>query len=493
MLEQAKKDTATGAITTHATQAYTQTMDMRDAQRYFTAGFRDDINQPAAGPRWVGLENEYPLVFADGSIISRDVIDFLWQELVAQGWEPLKDEATQKIVAVKKQRPDVGGERKHHYDIITSDLGYAILEVDLAPAPSIIIAEQHLRRLMQTITTILAQKNASILGYGVQPKAQPDVAYLGEKSRYEFMVDICKQENVINPMGYGVELHTLDASCQTQVEISAAEAIPVVNALNATAGLRLALLANSPIWQGQNDDKCKSIRQEFLDWCWPARKQQLGLPPRFQNIEHYLDYIFGFRPIAVTRDGEMYRINHQGTFRQFFLNAHSQTGFALDGTSQALQSTLSDITTQCGFAWFFSRLQPAYGTIEDRISCQQPPHANLCASALTLGLVENYQALVGLAETISLDQWRDIHKLASIHGLNFTYPGVDIDRYIAWLLAIATRGLQKRAFGEEKYLEPLYQRAETRRCPADDVRAQFEQGAFEQIVRSNDMRNWLKG
>lgn len=304
------------------------------------------------------------------------------------------------------------------------------------------------------------------------------------------MLNLCDEENEESVTPHHVDVHTIDAACQTQVEVSAQEAISIVNAMNATSGLRIALLANSPIWQNQISDY-KSIRQMFVDWCWPTRKNQLGIPPRFHCIDHYVDYLLDFRPIMVKRQETLYKINNHIAFRQFLFDKAGQTGIALDGHEKHLFGCIADIKLQCGLAWFTSRLQPTYGTIEDRISCQQPPDAPLCASALSLGLIENHHALEQMADRMSLDQWRALRHLASRHGMNFTSPGINLPSLLGQMLEIADQGLRRRGFHEEVFLAPLYQRLERQRCPADDIQQQFLKDGVRGIINRTDMRNAL--
>lgn len=466
----------------------TQKYTLQDVADFFQTNFRTDRDLRTGEPRWVGLENEYLLVSADGTMMKPEVLEYLWRDLTTHGWEPIIEELSHKTTGVRKNRDDLEAKKTHPYDIITTDLGYAILEIDLAPAQSLHQAHDRLSQLIGLLTAILGKYDTRLLGYGVQPVTGPGPASLGPKYRYPVMMDICNQENVHAESAYRVDLHTLDAACQTQVEISAAESIPVVNALNATAGLRIALLANSAVWQKQPAGY-KAVRQMFVDWCWPSRKVQLGIPPKFQSIEHYVDYLLDFRALLVKREQTLYRLDNNKAFRQFFNDADGQYGVSLDGHRKKIVAGVEDILAHSGIAWFCARIQPGYGTIEDRISCQQPPDAHLCASALTLGLVENYRPLVEMAQAYSLDQWRELRLLATRHALACSYPGMPLNELLKQMLAIAHKGLCQRGLGEEVYLEPLYQRLAEKRCPADDVLQQFQDGGVESIVASYDMRN----
>ncbi|MBV9706594.1 MAG: hypothetical protein JO125_04210, partial [Chloroflexi bacterium] len=284
-------------------------------------------------------------------------------------------------------------------------------------------------------------------------------------------------------------LQCLNASCQTQVEVTEEEAIAAINAFTATSGLRAALCANSPVWQNQVSEY-KAIRHQFWDWCYANRKQQIGIPPRIQSLEHYVDYLADFRSIAVSRDKTFYRLNNNFSFRSFMQSPHGQIGKMLDGHETTIVPRPEDICTQYGFAWLDARLHPMHGTIEDRVSCQQPPSAHLCSSAMTLGLVESLHDLVEIADLLARDQWREIRQLASIHGMNFSYPGIDVKELIIRLLTLANEGLKKRDQGEEQYLAPLFSRVETSTCPADEVLARFRKEGVQGIIGYTDMRNF---
>ena len=150
-----------------------------------------------------------------------------------------------------------------------------------------------------------------------------------------------------------------------------------------------------------------------------------------------------------------------------------------------------DIYFQSGLAWFNSRLQPAVsGTVEDRIACQQPPRSHIASSALTLGLVEQHHELSELANSFTLDQWRDIRLICCNHGLNGRYPDVNLQALARELVEISRKGLARRGFSEERYLEPLSQRADAGSCPADDAERLYTSGGIQALIEHLDIRHF---
>ncbi len=420
-------------------------------------------------------------------MVRPEVIEDIWRQLNLCGWQTQKDEVTGKVVGATRPREDI--HKSYNLDVITTECGYSTIEIAQAPAPSLMEAERYLQKLIASLTTILEQHRAYLIGYGVQPRAAPSHSYQAPKGRYELLYQIWRDEHPHSSGTRSPDLHCLNAATQAQIEVTAEEAIPALNALNATSGLRIALLANSPIWSGKRSDY-KAIRQIFWNWCWPERRQQFGIPITFQNLDHYLEHLFDFRGLAARRNGQVYWIDNHQSFRQLYLTGSIQ-GRLLDGEEIVIEPEVqTDIGLQSSFAWFDARLQPLYGTIEDRIACQQPPQEHLCASALTLGLVENARPLIEMANQLSLDQWREIRNLACIHGLSFQYPGVDSRALVSKIVEIARQGLRMRGLGEEIYLSPLDRRLESGQGPADQAIAIFNQEGITGLIRARDMRHW---
>src|SRR5437660_3028605 len=136
---------------------------MGEAVQSFRANFRSGQDAGMKDTRWVGLENEYPLVSSDGTMVKPIVVTHLWQKLQQQGWELMHDSVLSTVVAARRQQPVLQSQKAHAYDLITTDMGYATLEIDLAPTRTLYEADTHLRGIMQVLTVILEEEGASLL------------------------------------------------------------------------------------------------------------------------------------------------------------------------------------------------------------------------------------------------------------------------------------------------------------------------------------------
>ena len=429
--------------------------------------------------RKVGLELEYPVVFADGRGVSYDVIDALFDELGHHGWRVGRDADTGARVTAELLDPGPLG-------VVTTEFGAHTLEIELAPADDVMTAGRSLETMMTILVPALRRHNAFIIGYGVQPLTPPVAENVAPRGRYRLL----QKSWIESPQNlYDIFLLTLSASSQTHVDVARDEVIPAVNALNCTAGLRVALFANSSVWNGRPGDYAAS-REMFWDWCYAARKNQIGIPPLFSSVKDYVDYVLSFRALLTRHDGEVLRPDNRNTVAQYLANDVNSVETAQGQTVQ-LGPTMQDVSAQWGLAWFDARMQPSYGTVEDRCACQQQPSASLAPAALAVGLVENLGGLREIADSLPVEQWREIRELACKDGMEIDLDGVDVKALIRQLLDVAVSGLVSRRRGEEKFLEPLFERLRMGTHPAIDVERWFLEGGARSIVLNTDMGRFI--
>lgn len=462
-------------------------MQVNDIVRFAESQYRYSTDR---GPRMIGIENEYPVVTRTGEGIPWSTLAYLWAELAKRGWEMHRDGTTREIIAATKVRPGLENAPYRNYDTIETDTGFHTMEISLAPTQTVQEAEEVSGTLLSMVSEIFAERDAVILGYGIQPFTGPRAENLAPKGRYRFFEE--DSSNYFISADEGIDLHalTLSAASQTHVEVSSDEAIAAVNAISALAGLRVMLFANSPVWKGMVSEY-KAIRQLFWGWCYPDRASQVGIPPRFHDFHQYIDYILDFRQQTIKRGDTYYKLDYHKPFRDFITNDSGSTGTTVAGEKELLHPRLEDINFECGIAWLDARLQPAYGTIEERSCCQQPYGSQFAPAALNLGLIENLDATIELANQLSRDQWRGVRSSACIYGMQASLPGTDLQMLLRKMVDIANKGLQKRGLGEEMYLIPLYQRIIHQRCPGDDILEWFSDGGVEELVRYCDIRTAL--
>lgn len=473
-------------------------MQIQELQEFFRSSFPNTLQT-----RTIGVENEYPAVFKDGRGISFEVMTAMYAKLAERGWHLEQDGTTGKTINAELPVELPDGSKSAH--MITTDAGVHTIEIGLAPMQTMQAAEAELKNLVSLLLELLAEHDATLLGYGVQPLTQPDTSLLAPRGRYAFLQeDFDKGIAFTNslelhaspdgqydghvPFDYGI--FTLSAAGQTHIDITADEAIPLMNAFNRTSGLRIALLANSSVWQGKVS-RYKALRELFWEWGWTNRVEQTGFAANFDNLDHYLDFILDFRGFMVQRNGVYYRMDTSLPYSQFMMSDVPQRVEAVDGTYIDTLPELSDIHFQCGTAWWTTRLQSRHGTIEDRCPCNQPPETHLTPAALLTGLTTNQAKFLALAERLPRDIWRDLRLAACKFGLQAQVPDVNVTELVHDMVEIAYEGLEMRGHGEETYLVPLMARITQGQVPADEAIAAFEANNIEGLVERFDMQRFL--
>jgi len=256
------------------------------------------------------------------------------------------------------------------------------------------------------------------------------------------------------------------------------EAAPLVSILNATAGPRIALLANSPHVEGLSGGGV-ARRELFWDEAYGDRPGQTGTVGPFVRLEDYASHLVGLRGFLVERDGRYYRLETAEPMSILLERAEPLLAFDIDGRTHRLRLRSEDVCEQYGLGWFAARLNPYVGTVEDRIACQQPPEDQLVAAAFVLGLAESAAAVAVLVATRSFADWQRLRVEACRTGLS----GGDgeIAELANTLVNLAASGLSRRGLDEQAYLDPLYHRLRERRSPADRIMDQAASGRLDWI------------
>ncbi|WBX73224.1 glutamate-cysteine ligase family protein [Tenacibaculum pacificus] len=430
----------------------------------FKKSFNFDKNQSSRG---IGIECEIPIVDKKGNAVSLPIVQQMFTYLASLGFELEKDKFSDLFIAAKKTNKKSSSKYKFCTDLITTDTGYSIIEVVLAPQNNLQAIESKLMDLLFLLTTFFENQNCFLLGYGIQPLTYPSRKMQMPQERYSFFEKFSTNNIIPKDKGTDSSFLNITASSQCHIEISADDAIKATNVLNAFSGLQIALHANSPIWGGAIDTKHKAKREMVWDFCFPDRLNQIGIPPVFDSKEMYIEYLLNFKPLVVKRNKQYYKILNKNTFNEFLENTTPTIGSSLAGKKETIKPHTDDIQQLIPFSWFNARLVPKYGTIESRMCCQQPLSEMLTPVALTLGLIENLEAAKKLMEKYPIEKWRDIRNNTAQNTLNTFIDGESIIPLVLQLVNIANEGLKKRNLQEEIFLKPLYKRIKERKSPAD--------------------------
>ncbi len=440
---------------------------MNERYEALAATFAGHFRAQLPGPRTVGREAEFPVV--DGSGRAADV---------AQLW-PLLQAAPGDILKVKRDAVNselVVGLDGASYSYAL-EVGRGTIELNAGPCDTLFGLEELFRAGLARLAQAAGQLGWRVLGYGVQPLTRPTRDLLSPKQRYGALADI---------MGDDWIWYTVTASDQLHVDVSRGEAVATLNFANLMAPVVVALCANSPVAGGALTGSCSSREARMVDAAHGHRHGMIARP--YADFTDFAARLSGMRSL-LRREGA--RLLPDG--RVFSEVLREEYGLAASGTGQrpaATDDCFSAFLLHDHYIWHSARLRTAYGTVELRPACQQPPHEAMAAAALYLGLVEGQEeitayvqrALAPAEEPGLAGCWPGMmayHGEAVRDGLAAVEP---VPGFLAEVLALAEKALARRGHGEERMLAPLWGRLARRENPAQSVRRVFDAEGVEGLV-----------
>ncbi len=423
----------------------------------FAKRFRTKINQQ----KKIGLEIEIPIVTHTGEAVNYSIIRKLFLFLEKKGFQ-LKKENQQVYEAL------IYSDIVKDYPItITTDLGFSTLEIILPPCNHLHDVDQCFKITIEYLLPFVKQQNCRLLGYGIHPFAQPSKRLLAPKQRYRALEKIWNTNTIVpKPMGNDGHLLTISAGNQCHIDVSETEAIQAANVLNASSGLQIALQANSPIWQGKRAKSYKAVREIFYDFICANAKKRYGIPPKFETLRGYFQFICDQKLFLIARNNEILQVSDY-SFTEY-IKQEKVTVSRLNGEKITIVPDIEDLYYHSTLFYLNARLVPNYGTIEVRMPCQQPPKDTMVTAALNLGLMENLAEAESLFNQYDHTVWQELRLAATKHGFQARLSnGKSIIPLIEQLLAIAQKGLESRGLGESHFLQPLFKRLDQQQSPAD--------------------------
>ena len=121
------------------------------------------------------------------------------------------------------------------------------------------------------------------------------------------------------------------------------------------------------------------------------------------------------------------------------------------------------------------------GTVEFRSVCEQPVKEIMASGVFHAGLMENLHSLTEMMKQDHVIYHKgynafELRRMFVKRELPDTFDWKAVSGVLLGIMDLAKEGLQKRGFGEEKFLDPLYVRAEKLLSPAREMLEGIMQG-----------------
>lgn len=337
-------------------------------------------------------------------------------------------------------------------DCISFDNSYNNIEFSMNYGDNLLEICERFYSLLSAAQSFLKPKNYTITGMGTNPYKkyinQSHVSYpvYNMVDEYLHKFDCKKTHNYPDFPAYL-------SSVQTHLDINADDLPKTASLFAKTDFLRGLLFSNSPDFE-QNGTLC------FRDFLW--HKSAFGLCAKntgavdeeYKTLNDIQNSFYERSMFNCIKDGKY--ITFSPVLLKDYFEVHSEKDI-----EQFLSFRHIEITCR--------------GTLEIRSDCSQPLSHAFLPPAFNLGISANIESAVKRTEKFFCNKppvKNSYLRSIAVNGGGFEHFTVaELKSYASDMAEIAYDGLLSRRLGEEKLIEPIFDRAQTLSCPAKHILA----------------------
>lgn len=456
----------------------------------------------------IGYEFEF-LVREGDRPLSKETFFAFHKKLKNKGWQPKLDAGTGNLVGSKKDDIFVG-----------SDDGVNVMEINMPPRDTIQDCDTGIRNLLSELQTIYQSLGTSIIGLNTFPGFYDRNNCICKK----FCTDqYCCEKSYIkyyNPVRFPRHHHDLMmiAANHLWLDVRTDQLMDQYNTFLKLSGLFAALFANGPIF---NNKKLPILEGRDLFWhnmvstgIFPEDDKFFGFPPmQYDSILDYFDFMLSIKFYYVEREGKgVSLVDKSLTYKDYFFSKNLDATY-FDGTPTTISPTIDDFITiqQVTFPHVRIKYKKKAGvTIDDllevyknrdeqaflgcfaswHLECRfigaQPQEDVSAGPALLVGLQENFEETKKLASQHSYEEWKKIYEMSTKDGMQTVFNDQAMIENVKQLVEISKQGLGARGHGEEKFFQPLYDRLEKQKNPAEEILEVWNSYGLERVWKELD-------
>lgn len=375
-------------------------------------------------------------------------------------------------------------------DILSYDCSYNNLELSFGKGKDINTLYERFKRYYKYLEKELSEYNYTLTGMGVNPYRIYNKNVPIPNGRYRMLFHHLNSYKKYEEMpkhfhdypGYG----TFSSASQVQLDVDYDDLLVTIEAFSKLEPVKALLFSNSVLLGEHEELLC--CRDAFWE------NSTHGINPHnigmfeceFESIEDLMAYIQSTSIYCVERDEKYINfppINIMEYFKKDFV-----TGEYFDGREYKEIDVIPRIEDIDYLRTFKFEDLTFRGTIEFRSVCCQPIKDSMLVAAFHLGLIKQAHKLKEIFD----HDYVIYHHGYTATELRKMFVRSDIPDFVNLdelyelakkVVDLSREGLVKRGLGEEKYLEPLYERISSRTNPAKRMLKLLEGGQnLEEIV-----------
>lgn len=435
--------------------------------------------------RLIGVEIEMPVVNLSGGATDYAVAQGAARRAMEHfGFVPEKFD--DNGVCFSATEPKTG-------DNLSFDCAYNNLELSLGCEKDINIIQERFQKYVSFLNQELGKENHTLTGMGVNPFYQVNRRDFIPSERYRMLERYLQKSSIWTVPMYFHDYPAFGAfasASQVQLDVDIHRLIPTLKAFSLVEPVKAVLFSNA-LLDSEPDLLC--VRDLFWE------NSTHGINPHnigmfdcpLESVDDLLEYICTTSIFCTMRSGRY--LHFQPIPITDYLEREQVTGeYYADGAYHEItfQPAVEDLDYLRTYKFEDLTFR---GTIEFRSACCQPFADAMTVAAFHVGLMDQVEPLLELMENdrVLYHHGYSAGELRKIMNRRDWPEFVDRAGLKALCLAVldlAKENLVQRGLGEEKFLLPLYQRAETLTSPGRVMAEALEQG----VTRSEISRKYAE-
>jgi gamma-glutamylcysteine synthetase len=423
---------------------------------------------------FVGVEIEIPIVN-----LARKPVDFA---VVHDLTRRFKAEFGFYTTVIDENKQSCSALNFSNDDILSYDCSYNNLELSFGKEKDLNRVCERFALYYAFIRGALAQSGYTTTGMGVNPFRKHNNLVPIPNGRYRMLYHhLSSYVRYRVPMffhpwpDYGM----FSSASQAQLDVRREDLVKTIRAFSLLEPVKAVLFANSVLTEEQEDLLC------CRDMLWENSTH--GINPHNvgmfedlpENIDELLEYIASTSIYCTEQDGKY--INFEPVnIVEYFGRGETRGEHYRDGAYHEVSFAPREADLNYLRSFKFEDLT-FRGTIEFRSVCCQPIRDAFTVAAFHLGLMRQAEAL---SEIFAQDQAlyhrgysaAELRRLLNQRKRPAFVEDAALRELLLRVLRLSEEGLRARGFGEEKYLAPLYARAEKLTNPALELLRRTDAG-----------------
>jgi len=427
---------------------------------------------------FVGVEIEFPVVN-----LAKKPVDF---EVIHDLTKRFKAEFGFYVAVLDQERHISSLVHFGNDDILSYDCSYNNLELSFGKEERIEAIAERFQKYYSFIQKTLAENGHTLTGLGINPYRDFNNLVPIPNGRYRMLFrhleSYVKYRDRI-PMffhpypNYGM----FSSASQVQLDVDYENLIDTIRAFSLLEPVKALLFSNSVLTGVDESLLC------YRDMLWEnsthgVNPHNVGMfDPVPESIDELLEYIASTSIYCTEQDGKY--INFEPINVVEYFSRRQVYGEYFDVKSGLYRDIVfapkaSDLKYLRSFKFEDLTFR---GTIEFRSVCCQPVRDAFSVAAFHLGLIGRTGELNGIFDADHALYHRgygatELRKLCNRRELPPFADAGAVKRLLLSVLALSESGLKERGYGEEKYLAPLFRRAELLTNPAKELLARTDAG-----------------